>query len=1084
MKRIATIIILTVIGAVAAFAQPLILRQPTMNKTDIVFVFGSDLWRVARAGGTAERLTSGVGIETSPSFSPDGNWIAFTGEYDGNVDVFVMPAGGGEPRRLTYHPGNDQVLGWTPDGRSVIFISGRNSGMPVPRMYTMPVTGEGLPTELPFPMAGGGASFSPDGARIAYMPLAPAFQQWKLYRGGRTTKIWIGNIADSAVEEVPHVNANDFAPMWLGDKVYFLSDRNGKNVSLYSFDTRSKKVAQVVTNTGFDLKTASAGPDGIVYEQFGSINIFDAGSGKSTKVNISVSGDFPQVRPRYERVAQRIQNVALSATGARAVFEARGEIISVPAEKGNARNLTNTPGVAERDPVWSPDGKWVAYFSDESGEYALHLREQSGIGEVKKISLGNPSSYFYRPRFSPDSKKIAFTDKRLNIWYIDIEKGTPVKVDTNTFENPFEVLDPSWSPDSKWIVYTKQLRNRLCAVHVFNIESGKSTKLTDGLSDARFAAFDRNGKYIYFTASTDNGQTTGWLDMSSFPFDTTRSVYAIVLKASDPSPLAPESDEEKVVDPAKQEPPRPPAKPEPVTVTIDLERIGQRIVALPIAARPYVGIVPARAGSFFLLESVPATGTGATPQFGASVHRYDADKRKAEKVLDGVTQFDVSANGEKMLFGQFPGRFTIASTFLPMRPGEGAVNVGDMEVYVDPRAEWRQMYREAWRIQRDFFYDPTYHGVNIKMMEERYRPFVDGLVTRGDLNYLFQESLGNLTVGHHNSFGGDSPQPTRYQVGLLGADYAIENGRYRFARVYDGENWNPGLVAPLTQPGVNVKAGEYLLAVRGRELRSNDNIYALFEQTAGRQIVIRVGPNPDGKDARDVTVVPTANEGALRNLAWIEDNRRKVDELSGGKLAYVYLPNTAGQGYTNFNRYYFAQIDREGAVIDERFNGGGSAADYMISYMKLPLMNYWSTREGEDFTTPATAIYGPKTMMINEYSSSGGDLLPFLFRQNKIGPLVGKRTWGGLVGIYSYPTLIDGGQVSAPRVAFRNLQGELDVENKGVAPDIDIDLDPQSWRQGRDTQLERAVQVTMDELRKRPTKKPANGPFPSYPKQD
>ncbi|MBK8149669.1 MAG: PD40 domain-containing protein [Acidobacteria bacterium] len=1085
MKNIVTIIFATIVFAAGAFAQgaPLILRQPTMNKTDIVFSFGGDLWKVAREGGSAERLTSGVGIEAGPSFSPDGNWIAFTGEYDGNVDVFVIPASGGEPRRVTFHPSNDSVIGWTPDGKSVMFLSGRNSGMPAPKMYTMPVSGEGMPTELPFPMAGGGASFSPDGSRIAYMPLAGAFAQWKLYRGGRTTKIWIGNLADSAVEEVPHINANDYTPMWFGDKIYFLSDRNGRNVTLYSFDTKTKKVAPSLTNTGFDLKTASAGPDGIVYEQFGSINIFDPGSGKSKKVDISVSGDLAQVRPRYERVAQRIQNVALSATGARAVFEARGEILSVPAEKGNPRNLTNTPGVAERDPVWSPDGKWVAYFSDESGEYALHLRDQSGMGDVKKISLGNPSSYFYKPKFSPDSKKIVFTDKRLNVWYLEVEKGTPVKVDANTFENPFEVLDPSWSPDSKWIVYTKQLRNRLCAVHVFSLETGKSSKLTDGLSDARYAVFDRNGKYIYFTASTDNGQTTGWLDMSSFPFSTTRSVYAIVLKKSDPSPLAPESDEEKVVDPAKVEAPKMPGKPEPVTVTIDVERIGQRVVALPVAARDYVAIFPARAGSFFLLESIPASGTGSTPNFGATVHRFDTDKRKAEKVLDGVTQFDVSANGEKMLFGQFPGRFTIASTFLPMRPGEGALNVGEMEVYVDPRAEWKQMYREAWRIQRDFFYDPTFHGVDIKKMEERYRPFVDGLATRNDLNYLFQEALGNLTVGHHNSFGGDSPQPTRYQVGLLGADYKIENGRYRFARVYDGENWNPGLVAPLTQPGVNVSSGEYLLAVRGRELKATDNIYSLFQQTAGRQIVIRVGPNPDGKDARDVTVVPVANEAGLRNLAWIEDNRRKVEELSGGKLAYVYLPNTGGQGYTNFNRYYFAQIDREGAVIDERFNGGGSAADYMISYMKLPLMNYWSTREGEDFTTPATAIFGPKSMIINEYSSSGGDLLPFLFRQNKVGTLVGKRTWGGLVGIYNYPTLIDGGSVSAPRVAFRNPQGELDVENKGVAPDVDVELDPVMWRQGRDTQLEKAVQVTMEELKKRPLKTPAKGPFPSYPKQ-
>jgi tricorn protease len=1086
MKKLFVVISLLFIVRVFVSAQsvkPMLFRQPTMNKTDIVFAFAGDLWKVSRNGGAAERLTSGVGTESNPRYSPDGNWIAFTGEYDGNIDVYVIPASGGEPRRITYHPGADSFLGWTPDGRSVLFLSTRGTGMPVPKMYTMPVTGEGLPTELPFPIAGGIASYSPDGSHIAYQPLASAFAQWKFYRGGRTTKIWIADLSDSSVEEIPRQNSNDFTPMWMGEKIYFLSDRSGKNVTLYAYDTKTKKVTEAVNNSGLDLKSASAGPDGIVYEQFGSINIYNPGSGKSNKVDVTLSGDLPQVRARYEKVAQRVTNVAISPTGARAVFEARGEILSVPAEKGNARDLTNTPGVAERDPAWSPDGKWIAYFSDESGEYALHLRDQTGMGAVKKIDLGNPSSYFYSPKFSPDSKKILFTDKRLNIWYLDLEKGTRVKVDTNTYEAPQPVLDPNWSPDGKWIVYTKQLKNRLCAVHVFSLETGKAEQITDGLSDARYAAFDKNGKYIYFAASTDNGPTTGWLDMSSYPFQTTRSIYAIVLKKTDPSPLSPESDEEKVQE-VKPDAPKPAAspKPEPVTVTIDTDKISQRIVALPLPARSYVGLVTGKAGTFFLLENIPASGTSRTPQPGVTVHRFDMDKRKAEKILDGVTQFDVSANGEKMLFGQFPGRYTIGSTTLPLKPGEGILNVGDMEVQVDPRAEWRQMYNEVWRIQRDFFYDPNLHGLNLRATADKYRAYLDGLASRADLNYLFQEMLGNMTVGHHNSGGGDTPQPTRYSGGLLGADYAVENGRYRFAKVYDGENWNPDLFAPLTQPGVNVKEGDYLLAVNGRDLKATDNIYSFFEETAGKQIVIRVGPSPDGKEARDVTVVPVANEGGLRNLAWIEGNRRKVNELSGGKLAYVYLPNTGGAGYTNFNRYYFAQIDKEGAIVDERFNGGGSAADYIIDYMRRPLMNYWSTREGDDFTTPVGSIYGPKTMIINEYAGSGGDLMPWLFRQAKIGNLVGRRTWGGLVGIYSYPSLIDGGNVTAPRVAFRNAQGELDVENKGVPPDVDVDMDPKMWRQGHDAQLEKAVEVTLDQIKKNPEHTPPHGAFPNYQK--
>lgn len=1084
MKKIIFVVVILTLALTSVLAQsdkPMLFRQPTVNKTHVVFVFAGDLWKVAREGGTAERLTSNIGNETTPSFSPDGNWIAFTGEYDGNVDVYVISANGGEPRRLTYHPGNDAVIGWTPNGSSVLFLSNRHSLMPTPKMFTMPVSGEGLPTELPFPMAGGGAAYSPDGNKIAYMPLAPAFAQWKKYRGGRTTKIWIGNIADSSVEEIPKQNSNDYTPMWIDDKIYFLSDRNVKNVTLFSFDTKTKRVAEAIPNTGLDLKTASSGAGVIVYEQFGSLNLYDPKSGKANKLNISLNGDLPSVRPRYERAAGRIVNGSISPTGARAVFEARGEILSVPSEKGNSRNLTNSSGVADREPAWSPDGKWIAYFSDESGEYQLHLRDQSGIGDVKKISLGAPS-YYYEPKWSPDSKKIAYRDKRLNLWYLDVEKGTPVKVDTNPFENPFSVTDFDWSPDSKWIAYTKQLRNRLCAVFAYSLEPAKTTQITDGLSDARYPVFDRSGKYIFFTASTDTGPTTGWLDMSGFPFQTSRNVYAVVLKKDDPSPLSPESDEEKIQD-SKAETPRPPAgKPAPVTVTIDFEKITQRVVALPMAARSYSGLRAGKAGTLFILEAVPASGTGNQPNVGAAVHRFDVEKRKTDKILDNVTLLNVSANAEKMLVGQFPNRFTIMSTVLPPRPGEGIVNVGEMEVYIDPRAEWKQMYREAWRIQRDFFYDPNFHGLDITVAEKRYSVFLDNLASRGDLNYLFQEMLGNLTVGHHNAGGGDAPQPTRYTVGLLGADYKIENGRYRFAKIYDGENWNPNAFAPLTQPGVNVKEGDYLISVNGREVRANNNIFAYFEQTAGKQVRIKVSANSDGKDARDVTVVPVANEGGLRNLAWIEGNRRKVGELSGGKLAYVYLPNTGGAGYTNFNRYYFAQIDKEGAVIDERFNGGGSAADYFIDAMRRTMMNYWSTREGEDFVTPIHAILGPKTMIINEYSSSGGDMLPWMFRKAKIGSLVGRRTWGGLVGIYNYPTLIDGGGVTAPRVAFRNAEGGLDVENKGVAPDIDVDLDPVLWRAGRDAQLEKAVLVTMDSLNKNPMKKPANGAFPNYQK--
>jgi len=1064
-------------AALVAVAQekPQLFQRPALSRTHIVFTYAGDLWIVDRNGGAATQLTTGVGFENGAVFSPDGTQVAFTGQYDGNTDVFVVPSAGGVPRRLTYHPAADIAVTWTPDGKRILFRSARDSYSRFQRFFTIPVEG-GPETDVPLPMADDG-SYSPDGSKLAYTPLAPAFGQWKNYRGGRMSKIWIADLADSSVTEVPRQNSNDYFPMWVGDKVWFLSDRYGR-FTLFSYDVRTKRVAQAVKNDGFDIKSASAGPDAIVLDHFGSIELYDLKSGRTSKVNITISADLASVRPKYERVASRISNIGLSPTGARALFEARGEILSVPAEKGNARNLTNSSGVADRDPAWSPNGKWIAWFSDESGEYALHLRDQSGMGEVKKIALGSPSSYFYNPVWSPDSKKIAFTDKRLNLWYLEIEKGSPVRVDTNTYENPYRVMDPNWSPDSKWITWTRQLKNRMCAVFVHSLETGKSTQVTDGLSDARFANFDKSGKYIFFTASTNAGPTTGWLDMSSFPHQVTRSVYVVVLKKGEPSPLAPESDEEKVAE-EKKEAPRPGEKKEEVSVAIDFAGISQRILALPIPARNYAGLAAAKPGIIFIAEG--PSGPGGGP--GVTIHKYDLSKRKLDKVLDGVTAFTISANGEKMLFGQGFGpaaRYTIASTTAPLKPGEGVLKINEMEVYVDPKAEWKQIYNEVWRIQRDFFYDPTLHGLDYAGTKKRYEAYLDGVAHREDLNYLFREMLGNMSVGHHNSGGGDMPQPNQVSTGLLGCDFSVENGRYRFTRIFDGENWNPQLRAPLTQPGVEVNQGDYLIAVNGREATTSENVYSFFEAKANKQVVIKVSASPDGSNAREYTVVPVASESGLRNLAWIESNRRKVDELSGGKLAYVYLPDTAGGGYTNFNRYYFSQIDKEGAIIDERFNGGGTAADYIVDYMRRPLMNKWATREGEDFSTPSASIYGPKVMIINEYAGSGGDLLPWLFRKAGVGQLVGKRTWGGLVGIYDYPQLIDGGGITAPRVAFYNLQGDWDVENYGTPPDIEVDFDPAAWRKGRDTQLEKAVEVALAEIKKKPAQKHQKPAWPDY----
>jgi len=1093
--------VLLLAGNVARAAEetPLLGQQPTLSKTSIVFTYGGYLWSVPREGGEARQLTTG-GHERFPIFSPDGNWIAFTGQYDGNTDVYVMPADGGTPKRLTWHPGQDVTLGWTPNSKRVLFLSTRESYADFTKFYTVPAEG-GVAEALPMWRAFEG-SYSPDGTQIAYVPNLQWQSSWKRYRGGQTTPIYIVRLSDLSLEKLPRENSNDKEPVWFGDTVYFLSDRNGP-VTLFAYDTKSKKVKQVVESKGFDLKSVSAGPDALVYEQFGGIFLFDPQTGKSTKVNIHVNGDLPSTRPHFEKVAENIQNASLSPTGARAVFEARGEILTVPAEKGDIRNLTRTTAVAERDPSWSPDGKWIAYFSDESGEYMLHLEDQSGLGTVKKIDLGNPPSYFYGPTWSPDSKKIAYTDKRLNLWYVDVEKGMPVKVATERFEDPTNAMNEGWSPDSKWLTYTRFLPSHQHAVFVYSLETGKESQITDGTADARYPLFDKNGKTLYFTASTDLGLSVGWLDLSSYQHPLTRSVYAVVLKKGDASPVEPQSDEEKLAKPEDKtkdadkdkdknkdkgkegdKSKEGEKKEEPPVVTIDLDGISQRIVALPIRAANYVQLDGGKTGVLFLSEIVDVPRFADPPSI--TVSKFDLETRKTEPFVSGVTAFIVSANGEKVLFRQGPppaSPWIIAGTAAAPKPGEGALKLDEMEVYVDPRAEWNQMYHEVWRIQRDFLYDPNHHGLNIPATEKKYSPYVAGVGGRDDLNYLFVEMLGEVTIGHMFIGGGDVPKPKQVKVGLLGVDYKIENGRYRFARIFNGENWNPELRAPLTQPGVDVRVGDYLLAVNGRDVRPPVEVYSFFEETAGKQIKIKVGPNPDGKDAREVTVVPVDNEFALRNRAWEEDNRRKVDELSGGKLAYVHVPDTGEGGYTNFNRFYFAQVDKQGAVIDERYNHGGEIADYIIDMLKRPLRNCAISREGEKFCSPLAQIYGPKTMVINEMSGSGGDALPWMFKQDGVGPLVGTRTWGGLVGIYNYPRLIDGGFVTAPRVAIYGLHGQWEVENHGVAPDIEVENDPASVAAGHDPQLEKAVQVTLEALKKNPVVLPDHPPYPNYQKK-
>jgi len=1080
------------------------MQQPTLNDTQIVFVFAGDLWRVSRNGGAAQRLTTGKGSELNPVFSPDGSTIAFTGEYDGNVDVYTIPADGGIPHRLTWHPSADIMLGWTPNGKEILFASGRTAFSRFRELFTVSRSG-GFPKKLPLPMGFEG-SYSPDGSHIAYVPIRRAFYAWKRYRGGTATPIWIADLKNSSIEKVLRTDSNDYNPMWIEDKVYFLSDRDGP-VSLFAYDVKTKKVNRLLDNEGVDLKSAGAWKDTIAYEKLGSLHLFDITSGHSQELAITIAADLLEVRERFVNVGRSLSSASLSPNAVRVAFAARGDIITVPAEKGDWRNLTNSSDVMERYPAWSPDGKRIAYFSDESGEYELHIRPQKGMGEVVKIKLDDEPSFYYAPRWSPDSKKIAYTDCHLNLFYIDLAVKKPVSVDKAQFYMGQYNLIPSWSPDSKWLTYTKRLDNYLGAVFVYSMEARKSMKITDGMSDARNPVFDASGKYLYFTASIDSGASLQ-PDIHSGFRSATQTLYLLVLSKTEPSPFVPESDEEKAdedkekdaatkaEDQDKKKSPEGKKTKKDVKVNIDLDGVLQRILAVPMPARNYVDLQAGSDGVLLAVESVPPL-PGEFFSMRNDVHRFDFKERRADVILRGVSAFEMALTGKKYLYSK-NGRWQIGS-LRPMTPKDApsmppgasqgpppsgnTLKTENIQIKVDPRKEWRQMYNEAWRIQRDFFYDPNLHGLDLEATIKKYAPYVNSVSSRQDLNYLFADMMGEVTVGHLGVYGGDQPRADRISTGLLGADYSIENGRYRFARIYNGENWNPQFQAPLTQPGVNVKEGEYLIAVDGQEVGSADNIYKFFEGKSGKQVVLTVGTELKLENTREVAVVPVSNEVGLRNFAWIEGNRRYVDKVTNGKVAYVYMPDTFFGGYTYFNRYFFAQVGREAVIVDERYNAGGMLATDIIERLQRKMMSLVATRDGVDEVQPQGAIFGPKVMLINEFAGSGGDAMPWYFKRAKVGPLVGKRTWGGLVGRAGAPQLMDGGMVTAPSSGVWSPDGHWIAENIGVFPDVEIELDPAIIRQGKDPQLEKAIAIVMEELIKNPVRKPKRPAYPNYHKK-
>ena len=1062
-----------------------LLSQPAISANHIAFVYAGDLWIANRDGKGVRRLTSDIGIEWSPVFSPDGQSIAFSAQYEGNTDVYIMPVEGGIPERLTWHPSDDIVQGFTVDGKAVLFTSFRNSfSRGWLQMFRVPVQG-GFPEALELPYIFRGI-YSPDGMKMAYNPYPDAFTQWKNYRGGTNSEIWIYSFSDRSVKKIPQPEgrSNDVGPMWIGDKIYFRSDRNGE-FNLFSYDDKTGNIKQLTNHEDFPVIDSSAGSGMIIYEQGGHLHIYDPAKSEGTRLTIGVPADLIELRERFVKGSRYIRDASLSPSGARAVFEFRGEVVTVPAEKGDPRNITQSPSVHERSPAWSPDGKSIAFFSDESGEYALHILSQDGKGEPKKYTLDG-AGFYGSPLWSPDSQKIVYIDNSLSLYWIDLKSGVSKKIGSEYYYGPVRALtiQATWSPDSKWIVYTLSTESLIQKVLAYSLEQDKSFAITEGMSEVSEPVFDAGGKYLYFFGSTDAGPVKQWFDMSNADMEMTNSIYLAVLRKDIPSPLAKESDEEKGTkaeekgkeeakpEAAKKEAPKPPA------FSIDFDGLRNRILDLPLPAKSYRDLQAGEENQFYYLEDLP-DGRRFFGPVGrlANLHRYDLKSRKDEVVLSEVNNYILSADKKKILYLS-RGSWFIVAAGAKIQPGQGKLNVDGIEIRNNPQDEWKQIFHEAWRINRDFFYAPNMHGADWPAMREKYALFLPHLACRSDLNRVIRWMCSELAVGHHRVGGGDEIREVKeVPGGLLGADYVVENGRYRFQKVYGGLNWNPELRSPLTEPGVDVKAGEYLLAVGGKDLRPPVNLFSLFENTAGKIVEITVGPNPDGTGARTVSVVPVENENALRNRDWVEGNLKKVDEATNGRVAYVYVPNTTTLGHIYFKRYFFPQAHKEAIIVDERFNGGGQVADYYIDLLRRPFIAYWATRYGHDFKTPNASIQGPKAMLINELAGSGGDLLPWMFRKFGLGSLIGKRTWGGLVGVLGFPVLMDGGFVTAPNLAIWTEDGWV-VENEGVPPDIEVEQWPADLIAGRDPQLEKAIEVVMEELKKNPPKKLNRPPYP------
>ncbi len=1084
LTLVAAAVLLTATPA-AALEECRLLRQPDIQGDRIVFVYAGDLWTVARAGGTAARLTTHDGIEQFPKLSPDGRTVAFTAEYDGNTDAFTVPLAGGEPRRLTWHPSPDQVAEWYPDGRGILLRSRRASAPSrVDRFFRVPAEG-GFEEMLALPTAGY-AGLSEDGTLIAFV--SPSYDQrtWKRYRGGSAADIWVYDFGKNRSEKITDWAGPDEWPMFHGRTVYYCSDRDAKTANLWAYDLDKKTHRQVTTFTEYDVKWPSVGSDAVVFENGGYLYRMDLPSEQITKLSVLVPDDKPAARAEFRNLSAWTGGMSLSPSAKRVAVEARGEIFSVPAEKGDTRNLTNTPGARERDPMWSPDGKWVAYLSDKSGEYQLHVIGADGSTPDRQVTREG-ATFRFQPVWSPDSKKLVFSDKTMRLYWADVESGRITEVDTSEWG---EIHDYGWSGDSKWICYSKPTEAGFSVIHLYALGGGKPTAVTDGMTDDFLPGFDPDGKYLYFVSRRTFQPEFGAFELN-FQFQATDKIYAMTLQDTTASPVAPQSDEEPGEAEGGAEEGEDKAKggkgakdeksDEPPVLKIDVDGIGSRVAEIPVAPGRYLGLKGLK-GKVLFVKQEEAGDPEEDGAGSASIHFFDLEKREDKTILSGVDPFfSVSKDGGKLLYrkGETAGIVDLAEG---QKVGDGTIDAGSLMAWVDPRQEWMQMFDEAWRLERDFYYDPGMGGLNWKAVGERYRQLVPHVAHRADLNYILGELIGELATSHAYVGGGDAERVTPVPVGLLGADYDLDagSGLYRFKKIYRERDWNSPTAAPLGEPGILVREGDYLLEVNGRPVRAPENVHAAFVGTVGKLTSIKVGASANDPKPRTYTVTPVAGESMLRYVAWVSANREKVTEATDGRIAYIHVPNTSIFGVQEFWKGYFPQVHKNGIIVDERFNGGGFIPDFFVERLMRKTWVYWSTRDGGSFRTPGTAIDGPKCILANEYAGSGGDAFPFYFRMMGCGPIIGKRTWGGLVGISHSLPLVDGGGVTMPDFGMYSVDGKWLVENHGVDPDIEVENTPESMVDGHDLQLERAIRYCLDELKAHPVVRPER---PQYKKQ-